>query len=130
LRQKIASLASPALIAKDGACGLASPGAPPHHGLPATTPAPAPAPASRIFDPDQVKVLHALKNKLQGRTQKQHNPYRREILAWAAWTIARLGGWSGFESDKSTGPITMRDGLQRFCALVHGYELAKDVCPS
>lgn len=124
-----ASLASLGPIAQDDACAsLASPAPPTNHDLPATTPAL--APASRIFDPDQVKVLQALQNKLQGRTQKQQNPYRPESLAWAAWTIARLGGWSGYESDKSTGPITMRDGLQRFCAIGDGYELAKDVCPS
>jgi hypothetical protein len=51
-------------------------------------------------------------------------------LAWAAWTIARLGGWTGYESERSTGPITMRDGLQRFNSLVDGYRLAKNVCSS
>jgi len=116
--------------ASDKPSAAASPAPPTNQTLPATTPAPAPAPASRIFDPDQVKVLHALQNKLQGRTEKQRNPYRLESLAWAAWTIARLGGWSGYDSDKSTGPITMRDGLQRFSSIVDGYELAKDVCPS
>jgi DDE family transposase len=114
-------------IAQDGAsASLASPAPPTTHGLPATPP----PPASRVFDPDQVRVLHALQNKLQGRTQKQQNPYRPESLAWAAWTIARLGGWTGYGSDKSAGPITMRDGLQRFSSIVDGYELAKDVCPS
>jgi hypothetical protein len=87
-----------------------------------------PVPASRVFDPDQIKVLHALQRKLQGRTRKQQNPYPIDSLAWAAWTIARLGGWTGYATDKSDGPITMRDGLQRFNAIVDGYQLAKNVC--
>jgi hypothetical protein len=87
-------------------------------------------PASRVFDPEQIEVLHALQKKLQGRTTKQKNPHPRDSLAWAGWTIARLGGWTGYESDKSTGPITMRDGLERFYGIVDGYNLAKIVCPS
>ena len=85
-------------------------------------------PASRVFDPEQIAVLHALQKKLQGRTPKQRNHHAPDSLAWAAWTIARLGGWTGYDSDKSTGPITMRDGLERFNAIVNGYYLAKDVC--
>jgi len=87
-------------------------------------------PASRVFDPAHIAVLRALQNKLQGRTIKQQNPYVPESLAWAGWTIARLGGWTGYTSDKSTGPITMRDGLERFYGMVDGYMLAKNVCPS
>jgi len=87
-------------------------------------------PASRVFDPEQIGVLHALQKKLQGRTLKQQNPHAPQSLAWSAWTIARLGGWTGYGSDKSTGPITMRDGLERFNAIVNGYYLAKDVCSS
>jgi hypothetical protein len=33
-------------------------------------------------------------------------------------------------SDKSAGPITVRDGLKRFNAIVEGYHLARNVCPS
>jgi hypothetical protein len=88
-------------------------------------------PASRVFDEEQIKVLHALQKKLQGRTEKQKNPFRPDSLAWAAWTIARLGGWTGYESDKSRGPITMRDGLERFNGIVDGFRLAlQHVCPS
>jgi hypothetical protein len=87
-------------------------------------------PASRVFDAEQIKVLHALQNKLQGRTTKQRNLHPPGSLAWAGWTIARLGGWTGYHSDKSTGPITMRDGLERFHGIVDGYNLAKDLCPS
>src|SRR6202035_648914 len=56
------------------------------------------APASRVFDPEQTKVLHVLQKKLQGRTKKQQNPHPPHSLAWAAWTIARLGGWTGYDS--------------------------------
>lgn len=87
-------------------------------------------PASRVFDPAQLEVLHAVQTKLQGRTPKQRNPHPQDTLAWAGWTIARLGGWTGYSSDKSTGPITMRDGIERFYAIVNGYILAKNVCPS
>jgi hypothetical protein len=117
-------------IAKDGALAdtaCADPQAPTPAGL--STPRP-PAPASRVFDQEQVEVLQVLQTKLQGRTQKQQNPHPPHSLAWAAWTIARLGGWTGYHSDKSHGPITMRDGLQRFGAIVNGYQLAKDVCPT
>ena len=108
------------------------------HDLPVSDSAPAgsgpPArhdpPASRVFDATQIKVLHALQKKLQGLTLKQQNPYSPDSLAWAAWTITRLGGWTGYDTDKSTGPITMRDGLQRFNAIADGYQLAKNVCSS
>ena len=87
-------------------------------------------PASRVFDPEQIEVLHALQKKLQGRTTKQQNSHPSDSLAWAGWTIARLGGWTGYDSDKSRGPITIRDGLDRFYGIVDGYNLAKNVCPS
>lgn len=87
-------------------------------------------PASHAFDPEQIEVMQALQTRLQGRTTKQQNPHPAGTLAWAGWTIARLGGWTGYSSDKSTGPITMRDGLERFYGIVDGYNLAKNVCPS
>lgn len=88
-------------------------------------------PASCVFDDRELQVLDALQTRLQGRTEKQQNPHQHGTLAWAAWSIARLGGWTGYESDKSTGPITMRDGLERFRAIVQGYFLyEEDLCPS
>lgn len=87
-------------------------------------------PASRVFDAKQIDVLRALQKTLQGRTRKQQNPHPPDSLAWAAWTIARLGGWTGYETDRSMGPITMRDGLARFNSMVDGYTLAKNVCSS
>ena len=86
-------------------------------------------PAHHVFDARQIEVIEALQARLQGRTSKQKNPYPPKSLAWAAWTIARLGGWSGYESERSTGPITMRNGLERFNAIAQGYFLEANVCP-
>jgi hypothetical protein len=89
------------------------------------------APANRVFTPQQIIVLAALLKTLQGRTAKQQNPFHPHSLASAAWIIARLGGWTGYLSDKSNGPITMRDGLERFYAIVDGYNLAaQHLCSS
>jgi hypothetical protein len=88
-------------------------------------------PASHVFSDRELQVLDALQARLQGRTEKQQNPNPHGTLRWAAWSIARLGGWTGYESDKSTGPITMRDGLERFRAIVQGYFLyEEDLCSS
>src|SRR6202162_2550784 len=86
-------------------------------------------PASHVFDDRELQVLAGLQARLQGRTVKQQNPYPPGTLAWAAWSIARLGGWTGYGSDKSTGPITMRDGLERFRAIVQGYFLYEECVP-
>jgi hypothetical protein len=85
-------------------------------------------PASHVFDNRQLRVLDLMQARMQGRTAKQQNPYPPRSLAWAAWTIARLGGWSGYQTERSTGPITMRNGLDRFNAIVQGYFLDEDVC--
>jgi len=87
-------------------------------------------PATQVFNERELQVLDALQARLQGRTVKQQNCYPRRSLAWAAWTIARLGGWTGYQSERSTGPITMRNGLERFNAIVQGYFLDddEDVC--
>lgn len=88
-------------------------------------------PASRVFTAEQIIVMAALLKTLQGRTRKQQNPYPPDSLASAAWIIARLGGWTGYDSDKGTGPITMRDGLERFNGIVDGYHLAmQHLCSS
>ena len=89
------------------------------------------APASRVFSSQQLIVIAALLSTRQGRTAKQRNPFPPNSLAAAAWIIARLGGWTGYQSDKSNGPITMRDGLERFYAIADGYHLAaQHLCSS
>lgn len=80
-------------------------------------------PASRVFAPGEISALHAFVPHLEGRTAKQRNPHPPETLAWAAWGIARLGGWSGYASERPPGPTTMTDGLKRFQAMAEGVSL-------
>lgn len=82
---------------------------------------------SVIFGEDERKVLGALVKTLEGKTEKQQNPHPPDCLSWAAWIIARLGGWSGYESDSKAGPITMRYGLKKFDRILKAWLLAKDV---
>ena len=81
-------------------------------------------PADDAFDPPEVVVLTKLVSKLEGRTEKQRNPHPKESLAWAAWVIARLGGWNGYASESPPGPITMRNGLKAFNQIHQGWVLA------
>ena len=63
---------------------------------------------------------------LDGKTDRLRNPFPPRSLPWAAWIIARLGGWHGASNGKPAGPITMHRGLQCFHAIAHGFRL-KDV---
>jgi len=82
-------------------------------------------PAARVFSPDQIATLHALTPRLEGRTAKQKNSHPRDTLAWAAWHIARLGGWKGYASERPPGPITFSRGLERFDAVALGFAIAR-----
>ena len=80
--------------------------------------------AARVFAPAEISVLEPLVRKLEGKTAKQKNPYPKHSLAWAAWGIARAGGWNGYASERPPGPITFARGLRRFHAIAEGFALA------
>jgi DDE family transposase len=80
-------------------------------------------PAGFAFCAEEIEVLDAINKDLQGKTTLQKNPHRKKTLAWAAWVIAKLGGWSGYASHRPPGPITMHNGLVRFQAIAHGWAL-------
>lgn len=84
--------------------------------------------AEDIFSKDEITVLTAMQSRLEGNTQKQKNPYPLQTLPWAAWIIARMGGWKGYASEKPPGPITMYRGQVEFASICRGWFLAKDVC--
>jgi hypothetical protein len=80
-------------------------------------------PASRAFSAAEIETLEALGPELEGRTAAQKNPHPKRSLAWAAWLIAKLGGWDGYASSKPPGPITFRHGLEHFRSIAHGWSL-------
>ncbi len=84
-------------------------------------------PAENAFSEPQIAVLEGLNGQIEGRTALQKNPHQPRSLAWAAWIIARLGGWDGYPSSKPPGPITHRRGLEYFHAIAKGWNL-RDMC--
>jgi hypothetical protein len=86
-------------------------------------------PMEQVFTPVQQECLEALAARVQGRTPAQQNPHPPRTLAWAAWIIARLAGWSGYRSQRPAGPVTYRRGLIRFALLCDGFALRPpDLC--
>lgn len=85
-------------------------------------------PATVALDEDEAAALDALGPRLEGGTARQRNPHPPRSLAWAAWIVARLGGWDGYPSARRPpGPITLKRGLDRLRAIAEGWTL-RDLC--
>ena len=48
------------------------------------------------FEPADHPILEAVSARLEGKTALQKNPHPKGSLAFAAWVIGRLGGWTGY----------------------------------
>jgi hypothetical protein len=73
------------------------------------------------FDPEDKPILEAVSKQLEGKTARQKNPHPQDSLAFAAWVIARLGGWTGYYG--KPGPRVMRRGLDDFHRIKYGVAL-------
>jgi hypothetical protein len=73
------------------------------------------------FEPNEQPILEALSARLEGDTARQKNPHPKGSLAFAAWVIARLGGWTGYYG--KPGPKVMRRGLDDFRRIKYGTTL-------
>lgn len=80
-------------------------------------------PASVAFSQEQ-QCLTQITSTLQGRTLKQQNPSPKASLPWSTWLIARLGGWSGYRSQRPPGMPTLVHGLRRFETIFIGWKAA------
>jgi hypothetical protein len=78
------------------------------------------------IDPTSEPALQAINRRVEGRTEKLKNPHLPASLAWLAWIVARLGGWSGYTSSgyKPPGPKTIARGLKRLDGLIEGWKMA------
>lgn len=86
-----------------------------------------PLDASTCFSQTEQECLEYQIEKLEGKTQKQKNPYLKEQLNRYVWCIARMGGWKGYIKQRKPGITTLWIGLQKFDILMQGWELHRNV---
>jgi hypothetical protein len=79
------------------------------------------------FSNEEVECLEWQITQLEGKTDKQKNPYTSSDLKRYIWAIARLGGWKGYLSERKPGITTFWMGLQKFTAIMQGWILFRDV---
>jgi len=84
-------------------------------------------PIEEVFNSEQIEALQKLDKKLQGKTPKLQNNNNPHTTRWAAWIIARLGGWKGYDSQGPPGVIVLKRGLERLEFIIEGISLEKDV---
>lgn len=80
--------------------------------------------AQVAFSEAEITCLTQFAPRLQGATVKQQNPFPHASLPWATWLIARLGGWSGYRSQRPPGTLTLVTGLRQFEAIFLGWQMA------
>ena len=83
------------------------------------------APPGRCFQTPSIladqPIIEAVSDKLEGKTERQKNPHAKGSLAFAAWVMGRLGGWTGYYG--KPGPRVIRRGLDDFQRIKYGVAL-------
>lgn len=83
--------------------------------------------ADTCFTENEQQFLEHQIIRLEGKTEKQKNPYKAKDLKRYTWAVARLGGWKGYESKRHPGITTLWIGLKYFKAAYEGWEIMRDV---
>jgi Transposase DNA-binding len=83
--------------------------------------------AESCFTEEEQECMEQHIKHLEGRTEKQKNPYKAKDLKRYAWVIARLGGWKGYESKRHPGITTLWTGLKYFKAVWQGWQINRNV---
>ncbi len=79
------------------------------------------------FDSEEQAFLEAQIKVLEGKTEKQKNPYKEKDLKRYVWAIARLGGWKGYESKRHPGITTLWIGIKHFKLAMQGWMINRNV---
>lgn len=80
-------------------------------------------PAALVFSRAEIDTLAAVNASYSGPAQRRPNPHPPHSLPWAAWIIARLGGWNGRSTARPPGPITFKHGLETLQTMAKGWAL-------
>jgi hypothetical protein len=83
--------------------------------------------AESCFDREEQDFLDHQIKSLEGKTEKQKNPYKTKDLKRYVWAIARLGGWKGYESKRHPGITTLWIGIKYFKAAMQGWMINRNV---
>lgn len=83
--------------------------------------------AESCFSGEEQQFLEAQIPVLEGKTEKQKNPYKHKSLQRYAWVIARLGGWKGYEKKRRPGITCLWIGLKRFKDAFQGWQIHRNV---
>ncbi len=84
--------------------------------------------AKLAFTKNELYLLETLVKTYEGKTRKQKNPHKQYSLAWAAWIIARIGGWKGYSCESPPGFKIFTIGLARFDRIYEGYKISNEMC--
>lgn len=79
--------------------------------------------AESCFSKEEQECSEDLIRILEGKTEKQKNIYKKQSLKRHVWTIARLGGWKGYASERPPGITTLWIGLQKFSEINIGWKM-------
>jgi DDE family transposase len=87
-------------------------------------------PADTVFSPAEIATLEAVNaSSYSGPKERRPNPHPQRSLPWAAWIIARLGGWNGRPTARPPGPITFKHGLDALQTMAKGWALRDKYTP-
>jgi hypothetical protein len=81
--------------------------------------------AKEVFTEQETEFIDLLSPTLEGNTDKLKNPHKKDSLAFAAWVVARLAGWSGYQKQRPPGPIDFLNGIKILHQQYKGYLIAK-----
>lgn len=85
-------------------------------------------PAEIVFSDIQLTVMKAVLPALEPKSErytKGRNPYPADTLLWAAWIVAKLGGWNGrMTINDRPSHLVIKRGWEQLEAMSWGAELA------